>query len=119
MNEAMLALITKPGDAGSCDELGNHNHQELTEVIKQLSGLGILIAPENANEADRREPNVPLPRLVWSSFLLPSAISVAPTAMPRERLGKDHQQRYLASCPGPFFFNPKFGAAQRTAKSKN
>lgn len=53
MNEAMLAFVTKPGNANSFDELSDDDRKGLSDVAEQLHRVGILIAPESADKSDR------------------------------------------------------------------
>jgi len=54
MNEAMLAFITQPDNAGFLEKLSNQDRKGLAAVTGQLRKLGILMEPETANQSDRR-----------------------------------------------------------------
>ncbi len=53
INEAMLAFITEPGNAGSLDGLCDNDHKELTGIITQLRRLGVLLEPETVDKSKR------------------------------------------------------------------
>ncbi|HEY6873774.1 MAG TPA: radical SAM protein [Geobacteraceae bacterium] len=54
MNETLLALVTKPDDVHSAEEVCGDDRTELTEAVMQFRRLGILKRPEEIVQGDRR-----------------------------------------------------------------
>ena len=70
MNEAMLAFVTESDNANSLDELCDKDYKKLSEVNEQLCKLGILIAPEAANQDEGRDISDDLGSMINLAFFI-------------------------------------------------